>query len=103
MTVRLAAVLGAILTAIGIGIFYVSALVVKTLPPSVDTFVAFLLWLSLTMVGMLLIVLGTLTFYATYLPSRIEQRKAVSEIKRVPSLHSGRNPGEAGVCSWKWR
>ena len=70
MTVRLAAVLAVILSAIGIGVVYVSTFIVNALLPLVPGFAAFLLWCSLTIVGIFLIVLGVLTFYATYMSSR---------------------------------
>ena len=74
MTVKLAAVLAAILSAIGIGIVYAAAFMVSAVPPIVPGFAGLLLWCSLTMVGIFLILLGVLTFYATYLTNRSQKK-----------------------------
>lgn len=73
MTVRLAAVLAVILSAIGIGIIYGTAFMVSAVLPDVPDFAGFLLRLAPTMVGMFLIVLGVGTFYATYLTNRSQR------------------------------
>jgi hypothetical protein len=73
MTVRLAAVLAVILSGVGVGIVHVATFIVEALAP-LPPVVASLLWLSLTMVGSSLIILGLLTFYATYLNNRTRRK-----------------------------
>ncbi len=52
------------------GIVYGAAFMVDAVLRRVPSFAGFLLWLSLTMVGIFLILLGVLTFYAAYLTNR---------------------------------
>ena len=74
MTVRLAAMLAVVLSAIGIGIVYGAAFMVSAVLSDVPEFAGFLLWCSLTLVGFFLIILGLLTFFATYLTNRSKSK-----------------------------
>lgn len=70
MTVRLAAVLAMILSAIGIGVVCGAAFLVDAVLSDAPEFAGSLLWCSLTLVGFFLILLGLLTFFAMYLTNR---------------------------------
>ena len=75
MTVKMAAVVAVVLSAIGIGVFYASGLILSALPPTMPSFASFLLWFALALVGIFLILGGVLTFYATCITNRKQMNK----------------------------
>jgi len=75
VTVKMAAAVAVVLSAIGIGMFYASGLILSALPPTMPSFARFLLWFALALVGIFLILGGVLTFYATYITNRKQMNR----------------------------
>lgn len=79
MTMRLAVIVAVILVATGVGVVYMASLVADMIRPDVPRLLSFLLWHFVTIIGFVMILVGLLTFYGTYLTNRNGMKRGHSD------------------------